>query len=234
MSNHPTAPCLLPLRLLLALACCALAVAPVRAQSTASNATPDAKALAKYDKNGNGKLDPEELAAMQADEAKASKAVAAAPAGTPTSLGDEVVALSPFEVNAADDKGYAASSSMSGTRLNSKLEDIASSISVVTKQQLLDTAAIDINDIFQYEVGTEGTAQFTDPTNDGRGNYDNVQGNPTGASAPTPSRRATRSRAGGPPAAQLTTGVGGRSRRMAPRPADASRSTGSCRLQSRR
>src|SRR5207247_1363606 len=43
------------------------------------------------------------------------------------------------------------------------------------------TAALDLNDIFQFEVGTEGTAQFTDPTNDGRGNYDNVSGNPTGA-----------------------------------------------------
>jgi hypothetical protein len=181
MPNHQPPPRLLPRRLLPALAGCALAVLTVHAQSTAVSATADAKALAKYDKNGNGKLDPDELAVMQADEARAAKAGAAAPAGAPAAPGEEVVALSPFEVNAADEQGYAAHSSMSGTRLNSKLEDIASSISVVTKQQLLDTAAIDINDIFQYEVGTEGTAQFTDPTNDGRGNYDNVQGNPTGA-----------------------------------------------------
>ena len=139
----------------------------------------DARTLAKYDKNKNGKLDADEVATMQADEAKAAKAVVNTPSSGAAK--EEVIELSPFEVNSGSDKGYAASSSLSGTRLNSRLEDIASSISVVTKQQLLDTAALDINDIFQYEVGTEGTAQFTDPTNDGRGNYDNVSGNPTGA-----------------------------------------------------
>ncbi len=87
-----------------------------------------------------------------------------APATLPASgaaAGETVVELSPFEVTAGDDKGYYASSSLSGTRLNSKLEDLASSISVVTKQQLLDTAAVDINDIFLYEANTEGTGNFT-------------------------------------------------------------------------
>ena len=88
------------------------------------------------------------------------------------------VVLSPFEVSSGDEKGYSASSSLSGSRLNSKLEDLAGSISVVTKQQLLDTAALDINDIFSYEIGTEGTKQFTDLSGDGRGDYDNVSGNP--------------------------------------------------------
>lgn len=31
----------------------------------------DAELLKKYDKNGNGKLDPDEVAAMKADQAKA-------------------------------------------------------------------------------------------------------------------------------------------------------------------
>jgi hypothetical protein len=165
--------------LLLALTGVGCAVVSVRAQAV-NAAAPDAKTLARYDKNKNGKLDPDELAAQRADESRTAASVAANPSGV-SGAKEEVVALSPFEVNAGGDKGYAASSSMSGTRLNSKLEDIASSISVITKQQLLDTAALDLNDIFQYEVGTEGTAQFTDPSNDGRGNYDNVSGNPTGA-----------------------------------------------------
>ncbi len=167
-------------RLILLLACAAFAPLPLFAQSAATASAPDAKTLAKYDKNHNGTLDGDEVAAMQADNANAAKAVATS-AAAPSPAKDEVVELSPFQVSSGDDKGYSASSSLSGTRLNSRLEDIASSISVVTKQQLLDTAALDINDIFQYEVGTEGTAQFTDPTNDGRGNYDNVSGNPTGA-----------------------------------------------------
>lgn len=142
-------------------------------------AAPDAKTLAKYDKNNNGILDPDELAALQADEARDAKAPAASP--NPNENSGDVVTMSPFTVDASDDKGYAASNTLAGTRLNSKLEDISGSVSVITKQQLLDTAAIDINDIFLYEVGTEGTGQFTDLSGDGRGDYDNVAGNPTGA-----------------------------------------------------
>lgn len=73
-----------------------------------------------------------------------------------------VVSLSPFEVNVEEDRGYFAAHSLAGTRLNTRVEDLASSISIVTKQQLLDTAAVDLNDIFLYESNTEGTHQFTD------------------------------------------------------------------------
>jgi TonB-dependent Receptor Plug Domain len=91
------------------------------------------------------------------------------------------VQLSPFEVNSSNDKGYAATSSMSGTRLNSKIEDIAASLSVVTKQQLQDTASVDINDVFLYETNTEGTAQWTSFVNDRGTISDDIQANPTGA-----------------------------------------------------
>ncbi|MGH8018811.1 MAG: TonB-dependent receptor plug domain-containing protein, partial [Opitutaceae bacterium] len=88
------------------------------------------------------------------------------PAGAstdPAAAADEdIVELSPFEISGEDDTGYRATRTMSGTRLNTKLEDIAASISVVTKEQLLDTAVIDINDIFLYEGNTEGTHQYTD------------------------------------------------------------------------
>ncbi|HEY4248385.1 MAG TPA: TonB-dependent receptor plug domain-containing protein [Lacunisphaera sp.] len=98
-----------------------------------------------------------------------------------TSLDQKPLELSPFQVNAAKDQGYQATSSMSGTRLNSKLEDIAASLSVVTKQQLDDTAAIDINDVFKYEANTEGTYQWTSLSVD-RGNVtDNVANDPNGA-----------------------------------------------------
>jgi outer membrane receptor protein involved in Fe transport len=73
---------------------------------------------------------------------------------------EQTVVLSPFTV-VSDDKGYQAFNTLSGTRLNSKLEDLGSSISVVTRQQLLDTASIDINDVFRYEASTEGTDNFT-------------------------------------------------------------------------
>jgi len=57
---------------------------------------------------------------------------------------------------------------MSGSRLNTKLEDVGASITVVTKQQLLDFAATDINDVFAMEAGTEGTRTYTANFNDGK------------------------------------------------------------------
>lgn len=86
-----------------------------------------------------------------------------ASAGT-TSNG--LVVLSPFEVSTDSNRGYYSSSSLSGTRLNSNLSDLASSITVVTKEQLLDTAAVDINDVFLYEANTEGLHQYTEFTQD--------------------------------------------------------------------
>lgn len=111
--------------------------------------------------------------------AKAPVENAAAPAAK--SDEGEVFVMSPFEVTAEQDKGYLASSTMSGTRLNSKLEDLAASITVVTKQQLMDTAAVDINDVFMYEGNTEGIYQFTDFTLDRDVVIDNVSKNPNGA-----------------------------------------------------
>ncbi len=134
-----------------------------------------AEQLAKYDKNKNGVLDPDELKAMQADQAK-SRGASEAPAG----LGDtnSPIQLSPFEV-VADTNGYFASNTLSGTRLNSKIEDLGASITVVTKQQLLDTAAVDINDVFQYEANTEGTKQYTESSVDFQGRTtDSVQQEP--------------------------------------------------------
>ncbi|QYM77806.1 TonB-dependent receptor [Horticoccus luteus] len=94
---------------------------------------------------------------------------------------DEIEVLSPFEV-VSDTKGYFASNTMSGTRLNTKIEDLASSISVVTKEQMDDFAMIDINDIFLYTGNTEGSGTYTDVTVDRNGQVtDNSQGNPNGA-----------------------------------------------------
>ena len=73
---------------------------------------------------------------------------------------EETLVLSPFTV-IAEDKGYQAFNTLAGTRINSKLEDLGASITVVTKQQLEDTAVLDINDLFRYEASTEGTDDFT-------------------------------------------------------------------------
>ncbi len=95
---------------------------------------------------------------------------------------DEPITLSPFEVTASDDQGYYGANTMSGTRLNAKLEDLAASITVVTKEQMQDLAMLDINDIFNYEAGTEGTGNFTDVSFNSNGEpTDNTQINPQDA-----------------------------------------------------
>ncbi|PTY08936.1 TonB-dependent receptor [Opitutaceae bacterium EW11] len=94
---------------------------------------------------------------------------------------DETIVLSPFEVK-ADTRGYYSANTMSGTRFNAKLDDLASAITVVSKEQMQDFAMLDINDVFMYTASTEGTATYTDYVVDRNGSVqDNVQLNPTGA-----------------------------------------------------
>ncbi len=128
--------------------------------------------LAKYDVNRNGRLDPDELAAAQAAQR--------APASLDPQTREEPVQLSPFEV-VSQDRGYYASSTMSGTRLNSRVEDLASSITVITKEQMSDFAMLDINDIFLYEAGTEGTGTYTEFSVDRNGSPVDNSLNPNSA-----------------------------------------------------
>jgi outer membrane receptor for ferric coprogen and ferric-rhodotorulic acid len=83
--------------------------------------------------------------------------------------GDEMITMSPFEV-VSDTRGYFAANTMSGTRLNTKLEDLASSITVITKEQMSDFALLDMNDVFLYAGNTEGTGTYTEfVIDDGQG-----------------------------------------------------------------
>ena len=72
-----------------------------------------------------------------------------------SSAPDEALVLSPFEVNADLDTGYLAATAQSGTRLRTELKDIASSISVVTKDFMNDIGATDLNGLLVYTLGTE-------------------------------------------------------------------------------
>ncbi|NBW87930.1 MAG: hypothetical protein EBR23_14175, partial [Planctomycetia bacterium] len=72
----------------------------------------------------------------------------------------ETITLSPFEV-VSENKGYFAANSVSGTRLNSKIEDLGQSITVMTKDQMQDFAMLDINDMFDYMASTEGTNSYS-------------------------------------------------------------------------
>src|SRR4051812_30530101 len=67
---------------------------------------------------------------------------------------NETVTLSPFEVNATLDTGYAGQDTLSGSRLRTNLKDVAAAISPMTAEFLRDIAATNIADAVEYGVGT--------------------------------------------------------------------------------
>ena len=93
----------------------------------------------------------------------------------------ETVTLSPFEV-VAESTGYFQSNTMSGTRLNSKIEDLGQPITVMTKEQMSDFAMLDINDVFDHMASTEGTNSYSEFVTDRTGAVvDNVSLSPNTA-----------------------------------------------------
>ncbi|HOF41702.1 MAG TPA: TonB-dependent receptor, partial [Candidatus Hydrogenedentes bacterium] len=75
---------------------------------------------------------------------------------------EEIVELSPFEVNSSKDTGYQATETLAGTRIRTELRDVGSAISVVTKEFMEDIGATDTSTLLQYTTnaevaGTRGT-----------------------------------------------------------------------------
>lgn len=118
----------------------------------------------------------------------------------------DIVELSPFVVTSAKDKGYYAANTLAGSRMNTNIADLGASISVVTKQQMDDTASTDINDIFRYESNTEGSLTYTPGTQSFRNdgvldvNAGGTQGNNT---TPYTNAGANRVRGLGTPSAAI-------------------------------
>ncbi len=88
-------------------------------------------------------------------------AQAQAQATANTAPAEPVFELSPFQVDASQDRGYYAENTLAGSRLRTNIADLGSSITVVTMQQMQDTGSIDINDVFRYEANTEGSSTYT-------------------------------------------------------------------------
>ena len=83
---------------------------------------------------------------------------------------EDVFELSPFVVTQSEnDIGYRAQNTLAGSRLNTNVADLAASISVITKAQIEDTASTDLNDIFRYEAGVEGSSTYTPGVDSFRG-----------------------------------------------------------------
>jgi outer membrane receptor protein involved in Fe transport len=83
---------------------------------------------------------------------------------------DETVVLSPFEVRTDLDRGYAASSTLAGSRVRTELRDLAAPISVLTKDLLDDLAAVNLQEALAFAPGAENNFSSLDPS---LGNGDN-------------------------------------------------------------
>src|SRR5690606_25224180 len=68
---------------------------------------------------------------------------------------DSVVTLSPFTVQSERDTGYRATGTLSGTRINTSLRDIAVSIQAITPDFLEDTGITSSTELLQYTTSTE-------------------------------------------------------------------------------
>lgn len=82
------------------------------------------------------------------------------PASRPQNQGadkGEVVELSPFMVSTSGDIGYLAQNSLSGSRLNTKLSDLAAPTTAFTQEFLDDIGSTSVDDLYQYMVGTQIT-----------------------------------------------------------------------------
>ncbi len=79
---------------------------------------------------------------------------------------DETIELSPFVTTAGSEKGYVATSSLAGSRVNTPLRDIAAQIDVMTPEFLNDIAAISIDEAVAFSTNNGGpTEQNVGPNN---------------------------------------------------------------------
>ena len=123
------------LRNSVALLACIASGWPLAAQPAAS-ATVDAATLAKYDKNGNGQLDTDELAAQQKDA-------------------ESVMVLSAFEVRTDQDRGYQAVNAGSGGRIDMEMRLTPNALSVLTKDFLEDWNVTSMAESFRYAMNVD-------------------------------------------------------------------------------
>ena len=84
---------------------------------------------------------------------------------------EEVVVLSPFIVDSTQDRGYAATNTLAGTRIRTNLADVGSAISVLTKEFITDVGGYNNQTVLAYAVNTEVSGS--------RGNFSGANRNGT-------------------------------------------------------
>src|SRR5262245_9213876 len=77
------------------------------------------------------------------------------PADSPDRKEEIPVVLNPFVVSTSEDVGYLAQNSVSGSRLNTNLGDLATPTTAFTQELLGDIAVTNVDDLAQYMVNTK-------------------------------------------------------------------------------
>ncbi len=97
-------------------------------------------------------------------------------ASAPNKPDDETtLVLNPFVVSTERDTGYAASTTLAGTRLNTPVKDIGASVSIYTKDFLTDIGATNVSDLLIYATGMEAAGPGGNFSNGTGGNINNDQ-----------------------------------------------------------
>lgn len=91
---------------------------------------------------------------------------------------DTPVQLSEFRVDTSKDKGYLATNTISGTRLNTAIKDLPMPIEVVTSEFIRDIGAVDLKEALAYSAGIYGADNFTTESG-GPGLFDFSPSRPT-------------------------------------------------------
>lgn len=68
---------------------------------------------------------------------------------------EDLVVLTPFEISTAKDTGYEATETLGGTRIRTRLKDVGTSLTVVTKDFIQDVGATNSATLLQYTTNTE-------------------------------------------------------------------------------
>ncbi len=68
---------------------------------------------------------------------------------------NKVYELSPFTIDAGDNVGYRATSTLAGSRLKTPLRDVGSAIQVITEELFEDTGSTTMEEILPYALNTE-------------------------------------------------------------------------------
>jgi hypothetical protein len=90
----------------------------------------------------------------------------AVPPPSPASGQEAAIVLNPFTVDASTDVGYAATSTLGGTRLKSELRDVASQIDVMTAEFLDDIGALTLDEALRYSMNIESNDENFSPGTD--------------------------------------------------------------------